>query len=214
MNTVVLSVALLGLMFLALSVARLRRRRIMAASGHAVVSALLLASGVLLGAVAVNLRTYPRLTYEQPVAELAFARRGARRFGATIDYPDGTRNAFVLDGDEWQLDARVLKWKGFATVLGLDARYRLERLSGRHRDLGRARNGPHSVYPLSADVGLNLWNFAQGHKRWIPCVDATYGTAIYLPMADRARYSVRLTPSGLIGRPLNAPARYAVSRWR
>jgi len=214
MNTVVLSVALLGLVFLALSVARLRRRRIMAGGGHAMVSALLLASGVFLGAVAVNLQTYQRLTYEQPVAQLAFARRGAHRFAATIDYPDGTRNAFVLNGDEWQLDARVLKWKGFATVLGLDACYRLERLSGRHRNLERARNGPYSVYPLSADTGLNLWNFAQRHKHWIPWVDATYGTAVYLPMADHARYSVRLTPSSLIGRPLNAPARSAVSRWR
>ncbi|MBA2408713.1 MAG: hypothetical protein H0V62_02665 [Gammaproteobacteria bacterium] len=176
MNTVVLSVALLGLVFLALSVARLRRRRILAAGGHGVVSAVLLASGVLLGAVAVNLQTYQRLTYEQPVAKLAFARRGAQRFAATIDYADSTRNEFVLNGDEWQLDARVLKWKGFATVLGLDARYRLERLSGRHRNLERARNGPYSVYPLSTDAGLSLWHFAQRHKRWIPWLDATYGT--------------------------------------
>lgn len=214
MNTIILSVALLGLVFLMLSVARLRRRRIVAAGGLGLVSAVFLASGVMLGAVALNLQTYQRLTYEQPVAKLAFARLGPERFEATIDYPDGARDMFVLTGDEWQLDARVLKWKGFATVLGLDARFRLERLSGRHRDLQRARNGPHSVYPLSAQTGLNLWDLAQRHERWIPWVDATYGTATYLPMADRARYSVRLTPSGLIGRPVNPEARAAVNRWR
>lgn len=214
MNTVVLSIALLGLVFLSLSVARLRRRRMLAAGGHGLVGAVFLASGLLLGALAVNLQTYQRLTHEQPVAKLTFARLGSQRFTTTVDYPNGACDEFVLSGDEWQLDARVLKWKGFATVLGLHARYRLERLSGRHRDLERARSGPHSVYPLSAEAGLNLWGFAQRHERWFPWVDATYGTATYLPMADGARYSVRLAPSGLIGRPVNSQARAAVSRWR
>ncbi|MGH8501250.1 MAG: hypothetical protein ACREVE_02035 [Gammaproteobacteria bacterium] len=214
MNLIALSIAFLGLVFLLLSMARLRRRRMLAAGGHGLASALFLAGGVLLGAVALNLQTYQRLTYEQPVAQLAFARLAPERFETSLDYPDGARDVFVLTGDEWQLDARVLKWKGFATVLGLDARFRLERLSGRHRDLQRARNGPHSVYPLSADAGLNLWHVAQRYKRWIPWIDATYGTATYLPMADRARYSVWLTPSGLIGRPVNQPARTAVNRWR
>jgi len=48
----------------------------------------------------------------------------------------------------------------------------------------------------------------------MPWIDATYGTATYLPMADRARYGVWLTPSGLIGRPANQQARTAVNRWR
>ena len=48
------------------------------------------------------------------------------------------------------------------------------------------------------------------HPRWLPFVDAVYGSATYMPMADGARYQVSITQSGLIARPLN-PAADAVT---
>jgi hypothetical protein len=44
-------------------------------------------------------------------------------------------------------------------------------------------------------------------------VDAYYGTATYLPMADGARFEISLTRTALIARPLNEPARRAVGDW-
>jgi len=161
-------------------------------------------------AVALNLRTYGRLTHEEPVAELAFQARGPQRWHATLTtVADLSKREFEIAGDEWQLDARVLKWRGWANVLGLDARYRLERVSGRYRDIAQERSAPRTVYALGEEPALDLWALARDYPGWLPFVDAVYGSATYLPMADGATYEVALTQSGLVARPQNAAARAA-----
>jgi hypothetical protein len=162
----------------------------------------LLASALLLFGIASNLHTYSRLTHEQPVALLAFEQTGEQRYRATlIRRPSGEVWKMSLSGDEWQIDARVLKWKAWAQLLGLDAQYRLERISGRYRDVGQERSAPRSVHELSDARGIDLWALAQARPRWLPFVDAIYGSAAYLPMADGAHYEVRLAQSGLVARP-------------
>jgi len=60
-------------------------------------------------------------------------------------------NTEILDlrGDEWQIDARVLKWRGMAVLIGFDTLYRLDRLSGRYRDITQERIGLRTVHSLS-----------------------------------------------------------------
>jgi hypothetical protein len=110
--------------------------------------------------------------------------------------PSGDVETYVLNGDEWQLDARVLKWRGVANLLGLDARYRLERLGGRYVEIEQERTGPRSVYALGAPPALDLWLLARAYPRWLPFVDAVYGSATYLPMADGARFQVTISQTG------------------
>jgi hypothetical protein len=168
----------------------------------------LLALLTLAVAVGVNLQGYARLTREQPVAELSFDPRGPQRFLLTLTtLPERSTRRFELAGDDWQLDARVLKWRGFANLLGLDARYRLERVSGRYRDIAQERGSPRSVYALGDESALDLWSLAKRYPDWLPFVDAVYGSATYLPMAAGARYEVSLTQSGLIARPQSTPVR-------
>lgn len=181
--------------------------RLARAVGTVTALALVAAIGLAV-AVALNLRTYARLTYEQPVAELSFQARGPQRWQATlVTVPDLAKQSFDLAGDEWQLDARVLKWRGWANVLGLDARYRLERVSGRYEDIAQERSAPRTVYALGEPPAFDLWSLARDYPDWLPFVDAVYGSATYLPMADGAAYEVMLTQSGLIARPQNAAAR-------
>jgi hypothetical protein len=118
----------------------------------------------------------------------------------------------MLAGDEWQLDARVLKWKGWANLLGLDAQYRLERVSGRYRDIEQERTGERTVYGLSENPGVDLWVLSTQYPKWLPFVDAVYGSATYLPMADGARYEVKMTQSGLMARPVNEAANAAAAK--
>jgi len=173
---------------------------------------LVIAASAVAALLAMALRGYDRLTYERPVAQLEFAARGPQQFEATLTrLPEGARETFVLAGDEWQLDARVLKWRGYANLLGLDARYRLERVSGRYRDIEQERVAPRSVFALGESSPVDLWALAEAHPQWLPFVDAVYGSATYLPMAPGAKYEVALTQSGLIGRPANDAAR-AVSQ--
>src|SRR5579872_2369098 len=165
-------------------------------------------------AVAMDLRTYLRLTYEQPVATLSFSALGPQAFRVTLTDANGAIRNAELRGDDWQLDARVLKWKGLATVLGLDPLYRLERLEGRYRNAAQESHDYHSVLELGpGGGGLDLWGLAQDHAGWLPWVDASYGSATYLPMADGAEYSVSLSPTGLLARPANPAAQAALVHW-
>lgn len=204
-------IAIFGLLLVALACQRLARARFLAAGGTVLGGLLLLAVAAAIFIVSLNLHTYARLTYEQPVAEIVFEQRAPQRYRATLtQIPNGEMQMFMLAGDEWQLDARVLKWKGWANLLGLDAQYRLERVSGRYRDIEQERKDERTVYGLSENPGVDLWVLSTQYPKWLPFVDAVYGSATYLPMADGARYEVKMTQSGLIARPVN-PAASAAS---
>lgn len=214
-DLIAITLGVFGFILLILSLQRLRRARFFAAGSSAVFGLLFLAIAGVFFIVALNLRTYSRLTYEQPIAELVFEAREPQSYQVILtQVPSGAMQILQVNGDEWQLDARVLKWHGWANLLGLDAQYRLERLSGRYRDIEQERTAPRSVYPLADNPGIDIWTLAANGSRWVPFVDAVYGSATYLPMAGGARYQVTLSQTGLLARPLNEAAEQAVSGWR
>jgi hypothetical protein len=106
-----------------------------------------------------------------------------------------------------------------ATLFGLDANYRLHRIAGRYNDIEQERHSPRSVHNLvRANVVtekdyFDLWQLANDHQDWLRWVDAVYGSAVFLPMTDGAKFKVAITRSGLVARPDNKVARQAVSRW-
>jgi len=210
---VVVLVGLSGLMLFFGGFKRLFHGHIASGGSRILFGLVFLFAFAFVAAVALDLRTYLRLTYEQPVATLSFAAVGPQAFRATLSDATGKVSSVDLRGDDWQLDARVLKWKGVATVLGLDPVYRLDRLEGRYRNTGQERNDYHSVVELSADAGLDLWGLAQRNAGWLPWVDAVYGSATYMPMADGAQFTVSLTPTGLLARPANKPAQDAMGHF-
>ncbi|WP_421730998.1 hypothetical protein [Brevundimonas sp.] len=185
--------------------------------------------GVALAAtlLAQNIQTYSRLTYERPVATIQLRQLGRQYYEVTLIQPPSTEGQpartalYPVNGDEWRIEAQVLKWKPWANVLGLDTQYRLDRLSGRYQDIEQERTGARSVHGLSGGdqpsqiMGVALpwrvdaWDMARRYRRYVDAVDTLYGGAAYMPMADGARYEVFITQSGLIARPANAQARNA-----
>ncbi len=214
-EAVILIIALFGLLLLILACQRLFRARFLAAAGSGATGVLLLSVAALLFIISLNLHTYARLTFERPIAEIVFQQRGPQSFNATLtQMPDGEIQMFVLSGDEWQLDARVLKWKGWANLFGLDAQYRLERVSGRYRNIEQERSAERTVYALAENPGLDLWQLTLDRPDRLPFVDAVYGNAAYMPMSDGARYEVSITQTGLIARPVNTAAQQAAGSWK
>jgi hypothetical protein len=158
-----------------------------------------------------SLLSWTRLTHEAPAATLDFRAQGPRAFDVGVAYADGRRERFVLDGDEWQVDARILKWRPFATLIGFDTVYRLERIAGRYADIDAERTAAHTVWRLHPDDRVDLWSLLRAAQ--LPWVDARYGSAVFLPMADSARFEVSVGPAGLVARPRNDAARAAVAGW-
>jgi hypothetical protein len=205
--------ALLGLLFLFAALRRLRRRRLMGGMAHGAAALVLLLAAACAALVGANLRSYQRLSYEQPAGELQFAKVGEREFNATLAYPNGERANFALRGDEWQVDARVLKWHAFANLVGFDTAYRLERISGRYTRIEDERTLSRTVYDLNPPGRVDPWELVHRYRSWLPWVDALYGSATFLPMVDGGLYEIKVSQSGLIARPLNQAAREAVGSW-
>jgi len=205
--------ALAGVLFLFAAARRLRRRRLLGGALNGATALVLILLSVGAALIAANLRTYQRLTFERPAGELQLTRTGEREFNAVLSYPGGERASFALRGDEWQIDARVLKWHAFANMMGFDTAYRLERISGRYTRIEDERNQPRSVYSLQAPQRIDPWELVHRYHSWMPWMDALYGSATFLPMADGALYGIQVSQSGLIARPLNQAARDAVGSW-
>ncbi len=213
LSALIVVFGLAGVLFFSMAVGRFRRRRVVGGlfSGITSVALLLLAACALL--VSADLRTYQRLSAEQPAGKLQFSSIGAHQFNAVFTYPTGESAAFSLRGDEWQVDARLIKWRAFADLVGFDAAYRLERISGRYSNIEDERNLPRTVYALNPPNRVDLWALVHRYHSWLPWFDALYGSATYLPMADRASYQINVSQSGLVARPLNQAARDAIGNW-
>lgn len=206
----------LGLVLFLFGLRRLWRRRPVTGTLQGLSGLVLMAAAALVYSLMLNVYTYQRFTQEAPVAEIVFRQTAPQTFNAILTPASGdSTRSLELRGDEWQLDARVLKWRGYATLLGLDPMYRLERLSGRYQDIAKERNGARTIHALGPPPGgVDLWALARAYQTWFPMVDALYGNAAYLPMRDGARFEVRLSASGLVARPLNAAAEEAVRGWQ
>ncbi|MGH8195711.1 MAG: cation/multidrug efflux pump [Woeseiaceae bacterium] len=205
--------ALLTVFFLARSVRCTRRGRLLRAGGAGITgigTAIVATAAVML---AMTYLSYERLTAEQRVSTVTFRQTAPHEFQARLMIEGEADRTFALRGDEWQMDARIVTWKPPVTILGLDPVYRLERLSGRYTDIGREQNEPRTVHALSEGSAFDVWAVARRFPALTPGIDAYYGTATYVPMADGARFEVSLSRDALIARPVNPAARAAVGRW-
>ena len=157
---------------------------------------------------------YLQLVDEQLIGRIKFTESAPEQYVARLMLEGEERDRmFEIQGDEWQMDARVVTWKPPMTVLGLDPIFQLDRLSGRYSEVEEELSKYRSVYALSEPVTMDVWKFARRYPNLMPGVDAHYGTATYLPMAHGAVFEVTMTRTGLIARPVNDAARAAVGEW-
>ena len=204
---------ILTLFFLVRIVDSVRHMRIVRAGGSCISAC---ASAALCGAAIVLLVSYVgfgRLVEEQLVSQIEFRRISPEEFQARLMIEREADRFFILRGDEWQMDAKIVTWKPPATILGLDPIYQLDRLSGRYSEIDREVSEARTVHSLAPPIPIDIWRAARRFPLLTPGVDAYYGTATYLPMADGARYEVSLTRNALIARPANTRARDAVGGW-
>jgi len=212
-TALIVACALLGTLFFFASVRRLRRRSVVGGMAHGATALILFLLAVCAALIGSNLKSYQRLSFEQAAGELQLARTGEREFNAVFSYPNGKRESFALRGDEWIVDARVLKWHAFANLLGFDTAYRLERIGGRYTHVEDERSQPHTAFDLNPPGRMDPFDLIKHYHSWVPWMDAMYGNSTYVPMADGALYEIKVSQSGLLARPLNQAAREAVGGW-
>jgi hypothetical protein len=169
---------------------------------RALLASLMLCLAALLGLLGVSVLGYARLLQDADVARLELRELSPQRFELLLTARDMPVRRFELSGDEWQLDARVLRWQLPAALAGAPPLYRLERVSGRYSDLDQEREAQRTVHSLSDRAFPDLWTLRRQFPEALAFVDADYGSAAYLPMLDGARYTVQLNPrGGLVAHP-------------
>ena len=150
-----------------------------------------------------DLASYRALSEEKPLTTVSIEKMAEQEFNLVMTMPDGQQRFFVLFGDQWQLDVRLLVWHKGLLALGIDSLYRLDRIAGRYMALEQEREDKRSVYALDNSKGLDFWQLA---KKYRLGVDARFGSAVYMPLQDGALFSVYRTGRGLTARPMNAIA--------
>lgn len=172
-----------------------------------------LALAGLIGLIGYDISTYASLPGEQPLVTLTFQAQGPQRYEVRLDQGKETRTA-MLEGDLWQLDLHMLRWKSLAELIGLESGYRLERLSGRYLAVEQQNLARYGRVALSEKpLGVDIWQSLELGQRDMHLVDAQMLRVDYMPIADGAVYTVELAPTGLIAKPANAAATEALKNW-
>jgi len=176
---------------------------------------LLVSLGLTLGLLALDVVGYKQLISEKSLATLKFEKISDQQYRVQMVDSEGREQRFILKGDQWQLDARIVKWPGLLSSWGMKPGYRLDRISGRYYSLEQERHSDRTVHSLrDSENPLDIWQWIQDYNENLPFVDAVYGSAAFLPMGDDALYEVTLSNTGLLARPLNDPASKALERWQ
>jgi len=213
-NVIAGLIVLIGLLLAMTGFARLRQKRFLSAGIYSSFSTVMLVLSVALIALSINLYTYHRISHEQDVAEIVFKQLGPQHYSATVYSGDEHQyEEYIIKGDEWQLDARIIKWNISMNLAGLDSLYRLDRISGRYRDVEEEKTENRTVYSLTKHEGLDIWSLTKHYPSWLPWIDAYYGSATYLPMQDGARFKITLSQTGLLARPVNEPGEESIQFW-
>ncbi|MGO4399072.1 hypothetical protein [Achromobacter sp. PAB15] len=154
--------------------------------------------GCVSGLLALSLVQFFRLTTDESVARVEIAQQTDGQFQLTTTAPGIGPKQYVLYGDQWQIDARVVRWKLPALMAGVPPLYRLERLSGRYSDTAREASATRSVHALDDWPAPDLGSLKKSFPNWLPFVDVQFGSGAYMPMFDGAKYQVFMDPRGAL----------------
>jgi hypothetical protein len=177
-------------------------RRHLAAGAHTLLMLVFLLLGIFLGGLAMSLRGYRFLSEETPVVQIDSHILSPQQWTLTLTWPDGATRQVMLSGDDFQVDAIVLKWKLPAMLAGLPPLYRLDRISGRYDDANQEMTARRTVIDFSQAGQGDLLDLKKQAPAWWPEVDTVFGSGAFLPLVDGGHYSVDLMRTGaLVARP-------------
>jgi hypothetical protein len=190
--------ALLSLIFLIATVAALRKKELLSSAIRFLLTLLALSSAGLLGMIVIATAGYRALTYEEVAAVVRTEPTGSKRFTAHFLFSDGHEASYRLDGDALYVDAHILKWKPIVNILGLHTAYELDRVAGRYMDLKEERESIRTVFLLSRNKPVDMFNLRQRYSLLEPLLDAEYGSASFINSDKPAYFEIRVSTTGLL----------------
>src|SRR5213594_2736982 len=137
-----------------------RERHWLGGTIQGLVALLLLALAALAATVTVGLQGYRALTFEEVAATVRTEPVAPQHFRATITLPDRRLAMYELAGDAFYMDAQILKWHPWASLLGFRTVYELDRVAGRYNNVVDERTKPHTAFELARPKPVDLFFMA------------------------------------------------------
>jgi hypothetical protein len=191
---------LLGLVFLIMTGVALKKRKLFGTVMSLMLALLMISVSALIGTISIAIQGYHALTREEIAAIVKVEPTGEQRFTARFSMPDGSEKVFSLAGDQLYVDAHILKWKPIANIFGLHTSYELDRVAGRYATLSAETTKVHTVYSLSDDKSLNMFDLRRRFAILNPLLDAEYGSATFINSNSTEELRVMVSTTGLLVR--------------
>ena len=169
------------------------------------------AVSVLTGVAYYHLRAYRVLTERERVAvvtcrETAKTRQPVLDVALFPDGPDTRTLVLYCPADEWVFDGRIIQWKVWFGLMGVKRYYTVDRISGRYRRVDDERIKPRVIYALRHEPD-HFWEKVYALQRFLPFVEAVYGSSAFVPFEKGAVFDVLITHSGFMIKKVSPPRR-------
>lgn len=193
-----LASALLGIVFLLATLRALKRKKLFSPALHFVTALLMICLFALFGTISIATRGYLALTAETLAAVVEIEPTEKQRFLARFHIPGSGTKTFVLTGDQLYVDAHILKWKPVGNLLGLHTLYELDRVSGRYASLAQETSRERTVYALSLDKPMDMFDLRHRFAALKFLVDAEYGSATFITTNNPQTLRIMVSTTGLL----------------
>ncbi len=193
----ILSAALSFVAFIA-AVLALRNRKFLGGTIGLLLGLLLLSLGALFASITIGIQGYRALAREEVAAVVKIQPVSPQEFNAHFRLADGEEISFLIAGDEIYVDAHILKWKPMVNFLGLHTAYELDRVAGRYTRMEDEQSKPRTLFNLSEERPVNLFQLRQKYSLLKPLLDAEYGSATFVAADKPVELEVRVSTSGLL----------------
>lgn len=203
MNGIVLIVlaalVLLGLIFWFLVLFSLKRKRYFQSFASLLAGLVFILSAALVTVIAAGMKGYQALTREDLAALIYITPLGNQHFQARIVRPNACDTTLFIAGDELYIDARIIKWKPFANLVGIHTYYCLDRVGGRYHDIRDETTKVRTLYSLAGPMRLwDIFSLVKNFAFLAPFLDTQYGSAAFTSPEKESVLRVKVSTSGLL----------------
>ncbi|MCW8809915.1 MAG: hypothetical protein OQJ93_02950 [Ignavibacteriaceae bacterium] len=158
----------------------------------------MLTLALLFGTISISIQGYNALTREELAATVEIIPVSKQIFMARITFTDSSEKQFKLEGDEFYIDAHILKWKSLANLLGLHTLYELDRIAGRYTDIEDETNKNRTVYSVAEDKLIDAFDLRLKYPFLSFLVDAEYGSASFITTNAHKNLKIMVSTTGLL----------------
>ena len=173
-----------------------------------VLALLFLSLSALCATITVATQGYRALTREEVAARVVVNRLAPKRFSPlALRLPMAGRKLLGWPAMSSTSTPTSSNGDRFVNILGLHTAYELDRVAGRYIKVEDEQSLRRTVYALTEEKTLDMYDLRSRFPVFKPLVDAEYGSATFIAVEDWAEFEVRVSTTGLLIRRLGSTGR-------